>query len=258
MTGNTQADLDDLHDRLARSPHPLAGRAAGRRLAPGRAAWVGEESGSASDPPGPTPRPAQAAAGQGAEARSPVTPPAASRPGQARAAARWPTTRCSPLVAAAARNASFSRVSWPILRSACLSVRSSGVRQAAGPCGLGGLALPAGPAVISPRGQVMRPDLHLAGALLQRFAAQPSQHGVGLLTGRRCWPILARTPRAGPREEGRACTKTTPKSPVRLPVGEPACSRPIGPLGVIGAPRNSHGLPEPRSRESRPATRGPL
>ena len=118
--------------------------------------------------------------------------------------------------------------------------------------------LPAGPAVISPRGQVMRPDLHLAGALLQRFAAQPSQHGVGLLTGRRCWPILARTPRAGPREEGRACTKTTPKSPVRLPVGEPACSRPIGPLGVIGAPRNSHGLPEPRSRESRPATRGPL
>src|SRR6266516_2777333 len=122
-----QADLDDLHDRLARSPHPLAGRAAGRRLAPGRAAWVGEESGSASDPPGPTPRPAQAAAGQGAETRSPVTPPAASRPGQARAAARWPTTRCSPLVAAAAGNASFSRVSRPILRSACLSVRSSGV-----------------------------------------------------------------------------------------------------------------------------------
>ena len=31
-----------------------------------------------------------------------------------------------------------------------------------------------------------------------------------------------------------------------------------GPLGVIGAPRNSHDLPESRSRESRPTTRRPL
>jgi hypothetical protein len=35
-------------------------------------------------------------------------------------------------------------------------------------------------------------------------------------------------------------------------------SRPIGPLGVISAPRNSRGLPESRSRESRPTTRRPL
>jgi len=35
----------------------------------------------------------------------------------------------------------------------------------------------------------------------------------------------------------------------------PPAPRPIGPLGVISAPRNSLGLPEPRSRESRPMTR---
>jgi hypothetical protein len=42
------------------------------------------------------------------------------------------------------------------------------------------------------------------------------------------------------------------------PAGGPACSWPIGPLGVISAPRNSRGLPESRSRESRPTTRRPL
>jgi hypothetical protein len=49
-----------------------------------------------------------------------------------------------------------------------------------------------------------------------------------------------------------------PGAPSGWPAGEPACSRPIGPLGVISAPRNSRGLPESRSRESRPTTRRPL
>jgi hypothetical protein len=61
-----------------------------------------------------------------------------------------------------------------------------------------------------------------------------------------------------PGEDGPNLRRTTPKNPVRLTAGEPACSRPIGPLGVISAPRNSRGLPEPRSRESRPTTRRPL
>jgi hypothetical protein len=61
-----------------------------------------------------------------------------------------------------------------------------------------------------------------------------------------------------PGEDGPNLRRTTPKNPVRLTAGEPACSRPIGPLGVISAPRNSRGLPEPCSRESRPTTRRPL
>ena len=83
--------------------------------------------------------------------------------------------------------------------------------------------LPAGPAVISPRGQVMRPDLHLAGALLQRFAAQPSQHGVGLLTGRpwRGRPVRAPVRRAelAQRQPPRApsgCRWANPPAPGRL------------------------------------------
>jgi hypothetical protein len=61
-----------------------------------------------------------------------------------------------------------------------------------------------------------------------------------------------------PGEDGPSLRRTTPKNPVRWPAGGPACSRLIGPLGVVSAPRNSRGLPESRSRESRPATRGPL
>jgi len=61
-----------------------------------------------------------------------------------------------------------------------------------------------------------------------------------------------------PGKDGPNLRRTTPKNPVRLTAGEPACSRPIGPLGVISAPRNSRGFPEPRSRESRPTTRRPL
>ena len=48
-----------------------------------------------------------------------------------------------------------------------------------------------------------------------------------------------------------------PRAPSGWLAGGPACSRPIGPLGVISAPRNSRGLPESRSRESRPTTRRP-
>jgi hypothetical protein len=65
-------------------------------------------------------------------------------------------------------------------------------------------------------------------------------------------------PAWAPGEDGPNLRRTTPKNPVRLTAGEPACSRPIGPLGVISAPRNSRGCPESRSRESRPTTRRPL
>jgi hypothetical protein len=69
--------------------------------------------------------------------------------------------------------------------------------------------------------------------------------GTGIALGR--WPILARAP-----------VRTTPRNLVRVAGGRTHLSRPIGPLGVISAPRNSHGLPESRSRESRPTTRRPL
>jgi hypothetical protein len=60
------------------------------------------------------------------------------------------------------------------------------------------------------------------------------------------WPILARAP----GEDGLNSREgQPPRAPSGWPAGEPACSRPIGPLGVISAPRNSHGLPESRSRE---------
>src|SRR4029453_7135948 len=69
--------------------------------------------------------------------------------------------------------------------------------------------------------------------------------GTGIALGR--WPILARAP-----------VRTTPRNLVRVAGGRTPLSRPVGPPGVISAPRNSHGLPESRSRESRPTTRRPL
>src|SRR5215218_3762929 len=67
--------------------------------------------------------------------------------------------------------------------------------------------------------------------------------------------MLARAPGDdGPdSEEGQP-----PRAPSGWLAGGPAGSRPIGPLGVVSAPRNSRGLPESRSRESRPTTRRPL
>jgi hypothetical protein len=69
--------------------------------------------------------------------------------------------------------------------------------------------------------------------------------------GGRSWPgrpvRMARTP-----------TRTTPKDLVRVAGGRTRLLPADGPLGVISAPRNSHDLPESRSRESRPTTRRPL
>jgi hypothetical protein len=68
------------------------------------------------------------------------------------------------------------------------------------------------------------------------------------------WPILA----WAPGEDGLNSREgQPPRAPSGWPAGGPACSRPIGLLGVISAPRNSRGLPESRSRESRPAARRP-
>jgi hypothetical protein len=52
---------------------------------------------------------------------------------------------------------------------------------------------------------------------------------------------------AAAREGGPSLRRTTPKNPVRLAAGEPAGSRPIGPLGVNQCPEE---LPRP-SRVSR-------
>src|SRR5215207_2396067 len=62
-------------------------------------------------------------------------------------------------------------------------------------------------------------------------------------------PWSVADPGAGAGEDGPNSEKgQPPRAPSGWPAGEPACSRPIGPLGVISAPRNSHGLPESRSR----------
>jgi len=76
-----------------------------------------------------------------------------------------------------------------------------------------------------------------------------------LLSGSRLgrWPILA----WAPDEDGPNLRRTTPKSPVRVTGGRTRLLTADGPLGVISAPRNSRGLPESRSRESRPTTRRP-
>ena len=59
------------------------------------------------------------------------------------------------------------------------------------------------------------------------------------------WPILARAP----GEDGLNSEKDNPKSPVRVASGRTRLLPADGPLGVISAPRNSHGLPESRSRK---------
>ena len=59
------------------------------------------------------------------------------------------------------------------------------------------------------------------------------------------WPILARAT----GEDSPNLRRTTPKSPVRVTGGRTRLLPADGPLGVISAPRNSHGLPESRSRE---------
>src|SRR5829696_6327073 len=51
---------------------------------------------------------------------------------------------------------------------------------------------------------------------------------------------------------------TTPRNPVRLTGGQARLLPADWPLGVIGAPRNSRGLPENDSRKSRPTTQRPL
>jgi hypothetical protein len=61
------------------------------------------------------------------------------------------------------------------------------------------------------------------------------------------WKIA--DPGAGAGEDGLNLRRTTPKSPVRVTSGQTRLLPADGPLGVISAPRNSHGLPESRSRE---------
>jgi hypothetical protein len=60
-----------------------------------------------------------------------------------------------------------------------------------------------------------------------------------------------------PGEDGPNLRRTTPKSPVRVASGRTRLLPADWALGVVSAPRNSHGLPESRSRESRPTTRRP-
>ena len=71
-------------------------------------------------------------------------------------------------------------------------------------------------------------------------------------------PREGRSWRGAPGEDGLNLEKDNPQSPVRVASGRtrlhPADLAP----GVVSAPRNSRGLPESRSRESRPTTRRPL
>ena len=67
-------------------------------------------------------------------------------------------------------------------------------------------------------------------------------------------PILA----WAPGEDGPNLRRTTPKNPVRVTSGRTRLLPADWAPGGRQAPRNSHGLPESRSRESRPTTRRPL
>ena len=68
------------------------------------------------------------------------------------------------------------------------------------------------------------------------------------------WPILG----WAPGEDGPNLRRTTPKSPVRVASGRTRLLPADWAPGGRQRPRNSRGLPESRSRESRPMTRRPL
>ena len=94
-----------------------------------------------------------------------------------------------PPFSAAARSTSFSMVSWPILRSACFSARSSGRRSDRWPfrpC------LPAARKSSRQAASRCASTLQLPRQLLQRLTAQQPQHHLGLLPSRpaRLRPIV--------------------------------------------------------------------
>ena len=82
-------------------------------------------------------------------------------------------------------------------------------------------------------------DATVAGEPTSCSAARKADPGVGAQVG-----------------DGLNSEKDSPQEPRRVASGGPACPADWA-LGVISAPRNSRGLPESRSRESRPTTRRP-